>query len=41
MMKRSNFQWLRHAVALSAAGLLAFNLIRWAKSDSKKQEEIN
>ena len=33
LMLRSNFQWLRHALALTTAGFLVFNVIRWAKSD--------
>ena len=33
LMMRSNFQWLRHGLALTTAGFLVFNIIRWAKSD--------
>ena len=36
LMLRSNFQWMRHALALTTAGFLVFNVIRWAKSDGDK-----
>ena len=39
LMKRSNFQWVRHALALTTAGLLVFNVIRWAKSDGQRKVE--
>merc|ERR1712242_161198 len=42
LMLRSNFQWMKHAVALTAAGFLVFNLIKWAKSDGeRKDQKIN
>ena len=39
LMKRSNFQWVRQALALTTAGLLVFNVIRWAKSDGQRKVE--
>ena len=42
LMLRSNFQWMKHAVALTTAGFLVFNLIKWAKSDGeRKDQKIN
>ena len=39
LMARSNFQWLRHALALGTAGFLVFNLIRWTKSDRESGDQ--
>ena len=39
LMLRSNFQWMKHALALSTAGFLVFNIIKWAKSDNKRITE--
>merc|ERR1711953_1117917 len=39
LMLRSNFQWLRHALALTTAGFLVFNVIRWAKSDRERKDK--
>ena len=41
LMLRSNFQWMKHAVALTAAGFLVFNLIKWAKSDGERRDQKN
>merc|ERR1711874_110901 len=38
LILRSNFQWLRHALALTTAGFLVFNVIRWAKSDGERKD---
>ena len=32
LMKRSNFQWVKHAAALAGAGLLVFNAIHYYKT---------
>ena len=39
LMFRSNFQWMRQALALTTAGFLVFNLIRWAKSDGERRDQ--
>ena len=39
LMMRSNFQWLRHALALTTAGFLVFNVIRWAKSEGERRDQ--
>ena len=39
LMARSNFQWLRHALALGTSGFLVFNLIRWTKSDRESGDQ--
>merc|ERR1711994_166217 len=39
LMMRSNFAWLRHALALGTAGFLVFNVNRWAKSDGERRDQ--
>jgi len=35
LMKRSNFQWVKHAAALTVAGLFVFNAINYYKTGKK------